>query len=242
MIIVWRWWYFLGLAGLFLTVWGSIEVKHSAASGASPVAVSIDHLDRGEDVEQPFVRIGAHVALYGFTTSWVSEGEDRIHWSIYPVVPEGHAFVRALAAASGGDARDDHELPELESVHTFILTDKWRRERDLPGGLAAVAKAEGMLFRWSDLDKDEREVVRSIQPQVDPERVRLLELGRSPKPMWLCLAACAVGAVAGLIAIRLFFRGRAEGNVAADEPQQSSDEDSDGDGEAADSARERAGQ
>lgn len=54
MIIVWRWWYFLGL-----------------------------------DVEQPFVRLGAHVALYGFTTSWVSEGKDRSTGRSTPSCPRG---------------------------------------------------------------------------------------------------------------------------------------------------------
>ena len=63
-IIVWRWWYFLGIAGIVLTVWGGAETRHATASGSEPADVAVADLQRGAAGPQPWVRLGEHLAPY----------------------------------------------------------------------------------------------------------------------------------------------------------------------------------
>ncbi len=64
MLIIFRWWYFLGIAGVSLTAFGVIETGHALDNEPEPAQVSLAGLESGAAPAQTFVRLGTNVAMY----------------------------------------------------------------------------------------------------------------------------------------------------------------------------------
>lgn len=218
MIIVWRWWYFLGIAGIVLVTWGAVETGHATASGAEPADVAVAALQRGDGGTQPFVRIGEHVALYGHAVGWGDEDNDRLDWSIYPIIAKDHAYLAAWHALDerypNPDDIPESEYPRLDGVNVFVMTERWKTVDDMQDGSELVSGLEGLLFEYEKMDKDEIGALRSIQPSLDQAHVRLLEEGRRPRPLWLCLTLGVGGVLLIGQAVRSFRRVGAQERAA----------------------------
>ena len=210
MIIIWRWWYVFGIAGLALTIWASAETRHAAASTSVPVDVAASALQRGDEAEQPFVRIGSHVALYDHAVGWGPEIGDRLDWAVYPIVSADHPYLEAWRElerryADLDDVPDD-EVPVLAGAHLFVRTERWRTVDAMLPGFEQVESVEGLLFDYSGCSRDERSVLREIQSELDKSRLRLLEEGRRPRPLWLCVALGVLGVSLLVLAVRSFMK------------------------------------
>ncbi|MCA8947922.1 MAG: hypothetical protein KDE27_00370 [Planctomycetes bacterium] len=213
MIIIWRWWYFLGLGGAGLMIWSNVEMRHSLASGTSPVEVTIEALQRGDPVAQPYVRVGEHEALFGLG---LEGGRKRkVDWVVYPVVDRNHRYVtawRELERRYPDPRRAPRgALPQLDGASVFVLDKRpgSRGQVHLRPAPNLVAAAEGLLFRWDDLDRHETDALLAIQPQLDRSRAFVLEIARRPRPLWLCVVLATLGTILLVVAIRLFRKGRA---------------------------------
>lgn len=220
MIVVWRWWYWLGLGGIALIGWSTVEAKHATASGTQPIEVSLADLAAGAAIAQPYVRLGEHVALYADSIGWGPRRGNRLDWSIYPVVPPDHGYLEAWRKLAERYPDPDDvpagAIPRLEQVHALVLTKRWRTTDANPGGNEQVAGLEGLRFRYDELDRDESSVVNELLPDFDPERLWVLEEGRRPRPLWLCWALGAAGVVLLVQAVRLFRGKRAPAPVPAE--------------------------
>ncbi len=219
MIIVFRRWYFVGVTGLALTIWGAVEAKHSTRSKSEPIDVEIEALHDGDDLEQPYVRLGRHIALHDQTIMWGPERGDRIDWVLYPIVPSEHPYVAALDRISeryeAGDEVPEAEWPVLWGVNAFVLCKQWGDESQVPLQSEAEHNVEGIVFTWDDLDKDEKDGLRMLCRDLDKSRVRVLEFGRRPKPFWVMALLGTAGVLLLGLAVKLFFGTKKKAPAAA---------------------------
>lgn len=207
-MIIFRWWYFTGIAGLALCVFGSIETNLALQSGTAPIVVTIDDLEGGQQLAQPFVRLGEHVALEQLgVTHRRRRGQAKV---LYPLVGVNHPIVRALQSPPSSKAG----LPGFEDLHVFALRDG----DSLARGAPRLASVEGTVFAFDALSSTEQNLVTLAVPNVDRERVRVLEVGRRPRPLIVAIGCLIAGVLLLLAAIRLFRGPRKPKAPPADRP------------------------
>lgn len=193
-MIIFRWWYFTGIAGVGLCVFGSIETNLALQSGTTPIVVTIADLEGGQPLAQPFVRLGEHVALERLGVSHRRRrGQSKV---LYPLVAVDHPIVRALREPPASKS----DLPGFADCHVFALRDDDRLAPTTP----RVAAVEGTVFAFDGLSSDEQRLVTLAVPSVDRERVRVLEVGRRPRPLFVAIGCLIAGVLLLLAAIRLF--------------------------------------
>lgn len=195
MFIIFRWWYFAGIAGIGLTIYGGVETKLALQSSSEPIAVTIDDLDSGTPLAQPFVRLGAHVALEPLGVARRAK-RSKTSKVVYPLVGVEHPIVRALADRP----RTKSELPGFADCHVFAL----RQGTVLSTAARTGEGLEGTVFDFEELSTEERNLVTLAVPSVDRAAVRVLEVGRRPKPLALVIGSLLAGITLVGLAIRLF--------------------------------------
>lgn len=210
MLVIFRWWYFLGIAGIGLTTVGAIETKLAARAGSSPIAVSLDALERGEAPDQPYAALGEHVALFNHTVQYGRKG--GIDWSCYPVIGKDHAYLKdwrtcleRYETPADIPARD---VPRLKDVVVFVKSAEWKHQSVIPSDIRTIDRLEGILFRFDQLSGPEKDAVRAVAPLRDEARTFVLEAHRHPWPLWKGVAIGGLGVALILQAIRLFRRPR----------------------------------
>lgn len=194
MFIIFRWWYFAGIAGIGLTVYGGFESRLAMRSGAEPIAVTIDDLEACKALAQPYVRLGEHVALEPLGISHrAKRGASTV---VYPLVAPENPIVRALADRP----QTKSELPGFADCHVFALREGVSLSQSSRMGVAL----EGTVFDFEGLSAAERNLVTLAVPNVDRTAVRVLQVGRRPKPLVLTFAMTLAGLALLGLAIRLF--------------------------------------
>ncbi len=208
MLIVFRWWYFAGMAGVALFAHGAIESTLALKAGSEPIAVSVEDLASGKPLEQRWVTLGRHVALEPLGISWRAK-RDRGSKVVYPLAEPGDPIVGALLQ---GKWKLKSELPGLDTCHVFAL----RGGTTLAKTTHDVAAIDGVVFDFDELSPNEQNLVTLAIPNVDRTKVRVLELGRRPEPLAIAVATLLAGNVLLYVAIRLFRARRAAKRSAAE--------------------------
>src|SRR5687767_7201750 len=96
MLVIFRWWYFAGLAGVGAMAFGGIETSLALKSGAEPTPVTIEQLSTGSAPAEPWVRLGAHVALHDQV--FALEAKGRVKAAFHPAVAADHPYNEAWQA------------------------------------------------------------------------------------------------------------------------------------------------
>lgn len=216
MLILFRWWYFLGVGGLFATGFGAVELRHALANSGEPVAIELAELEVGVAPAQPFVRIGAHLALYphlAFETRQRRGGntgpDGKITKSCYPIVSAGHAYLQAWERVSERYPTEDipdAEVPKLAGVRVFVFDTRWTERTQLPTAFTRGDMIEGILTPVPDLRPDERELLTLAADGPVDSTTYLLEAGRRPRSVATCVQYLAVGLGLLAVAVWRFFR------------------------------------
>jgi hypothetical protein len=192
-LIIWRWWYFAGLAGVGCIAYGVVETGVAMRSGQEPMAVAFADLEQGKPLEQPYVRLGEHFALDVRVTRSGRKGSKAK--TMYPLVRVDHPALQTLVAnprVLGSAMR--------AGVRVLGLTNgpaTWSQPQ-------RFEHVDGLVSTFEELSSDERELVTRLLPGVDTGKVRVIEIGRRPKPLFIGLGALAVGIGALWWAIRRF--------------------------------------
>ena len=204
MILVLRWWYFAGIAGIAATAFGCIETKLAFDSGAEPTPVTIEQLSTGVVPTQPWVRLGPHVALLDHAV-WL-ESRGRVRSAFHPVVAESHPYIEAWRVLAKRYARVEDvpvgQLPLLDSIRVLVQT----KTKPANASRATVEGVEGMLFSGSTLSPDERDLVEDRLSVRDVQRLLVLEAGRRPWPVAVAIGTTVLGLLTIVWAIRRFRR------------------------------------
>lgn len=198
MLIIFRWWYFLGLGGLGLVAVGVVETNLALESGSEPLSVSLDDLQSGQPVVKPYVRLGEHVALYPYAAYVEKGASKRVDTVLVPIVDPGHVILHELQEAARSK---DPQPPELRRVHVFLQT---KGDAALQAEPRKVAQLEGIVRRYDKVSSDVRNLVRTIDPQIDTTKVRVIEAGRRPKALAVTIGMVVAGVALLVLAVRKF--------------------------------------
>ena len=218
MLIVFRWWYFVGIAGLVLAALGVRETSLAMKAAKEPEDIRLVALENGERPSQPFVRIDAHYAVYG-ACSYESK-RDRIKSTVYPIVSAEHPWSKGWDALNAKYENPDDiprgEMPPLEPLQVLVKTSQFDRLEDIPDGGEDCGPISGVLFTYDELDSDEQELVRMVSDKANG--AVLLDLGRKPTSLAASAGMLAIGLILCGLAVRLFFRRRREPDPRDEEP------------------------
>lgn len=152
MLVVFRWWYFLGIAGLGLAINGAPEFALSLRASADPVPTELAQLGTEGRVVEPHVRIGAHEAHYAKGVVLTLGTKWRRSWFYYPVGPEPFHVVARVRVQNGAIARRDVQETELVGI------------------------AEPL----AEYDAREQAVVLNLVGSADPAKVVVIERDKHP--------------------------------------------------------------
>ena len=202
MLIVFRWWYWAGMAGVALFAHGAIESTLALKAGSEPIAVSVEDLASGKPLAQRWVTVGRHVALEPLGTSWRGK-RGKGSKVLYPLAEPDDPIVGALAPGKGKLKSD---LPGFDTCHVFAL----RGGTTLAKTACDVEASEGVVFEFDELSTNEQSLVTLAIPKVDRTKVRVVELGRRPEPLAFAVGTLVAGNVLLYVAIRLFRAKRAQ--------------------------------
>lgn len=209
MLIVFRWWYFVGIAGLVLAVKGGIELNLASKVADEPQVVQLADLENGVAPDQPFVKIETHYAAFDRAVYFERKG--RITELVYPIVSEQHPW--SLQCGELIDKYGDPakvpvgEVPRLEPL-VLVTTSRFKRTSEVPEAGDQPA-AMGILERYGELSSDTRELVDMLSP-LRRDRVFVIELGRTPMSGLVALVMLLGGLSLIGWAISLFFGKRRE--------------------------------
>lgn len=200
--------------GGFVAFMGYQEFKVSSGASADPVDVELASLEQGGDVPNTHVRITEHLALYGGSVYEYEQGKhesgppgagSKVNHCYYPILSAEHPFI--LSAINDDDS-DDTEITDFA---VMVKTQRFETVGSIPDGIDAVDAVQGLIVnRITSLDSEEKDLVRSSFPDVNLDRLLILEDGRAPASIAKSGGMMAGGGLLSLVGIGLFFGGRKE--------------------------------
>lgn len=208
MFVIFRWWYFVGAGGVALAAYGGIETNFALKSGPEPTAVTMEQLTNGAPPPQPWVKLGAHVALLDRQVAFERSG--RVKFVLHPIVGPEHPYLQAWKAVLARYGRVEDvpvgQLPRLDDVRVLVETRSLSSVDPRSNGASAVDAVEGMLHNGSSLNTDERRLVENMLPGHDHARLLVLEAGRRPVPAAFAIGLLVAGFVAICWAVKIYRR------------------------------------
>lgn len=211
MFIIFRWWFFAGALGIGLLVKGGVEAQLASKCSDEPTPIEVKDLESGAQLDQPYVKVGQHVALYRETVTRQRK-TGTVESVMYPIVEEGHPYLEAwerlLTKYGCYEDIPIGQIPTLDGVRVLVLagpkTPSWDEAQR--GQSRVETQVVGVAFPFAKLSKDEKEEVQAALERHDLSQVIVVQAGRTPMPITHCIAFLVCGAVALGWAIKRFRR------------------------------------
>lgn len=181
------------LGGIFVFE-GYKEYNLSKKSSEVPKEVELATLENGEHLDNYHVKIGPHWRIYSgsvFTyepTSIVDseqKPENKVTHVYYPIISNEHPFfpqMGKLAEKHGSfDAIPDEEIPDIEFT-VLVITNEFNTIGDIPEDWIDSPSIQGLVINEvsGGPDDEERELIKSSFPNIDFDKVLILDEGRTP--------------------------------------------------------------
>jgi hypothetical protein len=220
LLVVFRWWYFLGLGAVVALAFGGNDLVVALGSPATPRAVDPAAIERDGAPAERWLRIGEHVALLDLAVVFRHQEEERrraatppdVDHVLYPIASLHHPYVeawRALDAQYGSRADVPlGKVPRPDDLRVFV------RAAALPPnpGRSPLLHRDHLIALarpWTLVNAkvDERTALLASMPGIDPERVVILDANLSPPSLGDAIAVLALGVLLSILAVRRFRRG-----------------------------------
>lgn len=205
------------IGGGFLAFFGYQEFKLGNDASQTPVAVDLAKLEAGEPLPNVHVQVGEHICIYTasvyrYNTSSSDEeatASSKVQFAYFPIISQAHpwfAEARAATARYGGDvdAVPEKEWPEIKQFAVLVKTSsRFPTVGSIPDEWGEGEAVSGLVInRVKKLSGEERDMIQQSFPQLDLEKVLILEEGRRPKSAVASLGMAGGGvllAMAGLV-------------------------------------------
>jgi hypothetical protein len=215
----------LVLLGIGAASYGWTEWTASRDAAAEPVEVDLAKLENGETPANPHVRIGPHVACYGNTLFQYRtekrrgkrkvEATTTLTHCFYPIVSAAHPSIQKLNEAVekyGGVDKvpEDVELPAIDHFAVIVKTGRFKKFSDIPSvPQRREEQLQGLVINTlRPLKSDEKNLIKEDFPDLDFNKVLVVEDGRKPSSWAWCatfqyggLGLIGLGLVLGLVFI-----------------------------------------
>ncbi|HOX06172.1 MAG TPA: hypothetical protein PK280_07205 [Planctomycetota bacterium] len=204
---MWRIWLGMAVVGVIVLVYGFNEARVSFGASSKPQEVALADLEAGKAVDNTHLLIGKHVAIF---TETIFQYEVRKHgpstvtpstrvdFAYYPIISPDHPYVRkcdeVLKKYGGPDKVPEKEWPSIGSFAVLVKTSGFATVGNIPTSDAKYDRVQGTVInRIKKLEGQEAELLHGSFPQVNLDKVLILESGRTPTSILLALMIMIVG-------------------------------------------------
>jgi hypothetical protein len=194
------------VGGGFLSFMGGQEFLVSRGASSEPAAVELASLEAGEAAPNNHLRVGEHIALYpacvySYQTKKHVAGDPemsaKVNYCFYPIISREHEFIRGLI-----DQKEKPEGPGAVAVPTIrqfavlVKTRQFKTIGAIPSDIGTVPSVQGLVINQIDsLDGEEEKLIKENFPQLNVDKVLILEEGRRPASLAKSLGMVAGGVV-----------------------------------------------
>jgi len=205
--------------GGMLAFWGFQEYRVSSGASQEPLTIELSSIEAGEEPENTYLHIPKHSALYfssvyEYEQSKYSTSEptpaSKVNHTYYPIISAEHPFNTLLAKY--GDIEsvpEGTEFPAPDSFAVLVKTKRFKKIGDIPVGIDPGEEVKGLLInRISSLGSEEEKLVRETFPNVNVDKLLILEDGREPSSALKSMGMMGGGVVLVLGGLASFFIGR----------------------------------
>jgi hypothetical protein len=181
--------------GLFMFAWQ--EWRVSADTSKAPLAVDLGKLESAPSSENNHLQIGPHSACYFATVySYKTKRRDRrkrpdadtsVSYCYYPIISSTHPYVQEIEKletqyGSLDQVPDEVAFPPMPSFSVLVKTKRFKTIGAIPDeSLRAEPGVQGLVInRISSLSSEEQKLIKDDFPDIDFNKVLILEDGRTP--------------------------------------------------------------
>lgn len=209
---------------------GIKELVLSEGTTSEPQDVEIKDLERGNIPFNNHVRVGKHVAVYPAAvfqyeqSSWFSGEPDRstkVNYCYYPIVSTSHPLLRRLERLKRQyrgleNVPENVPLTDSRNIAMLVKTRRFKTIGAIPFTIETTAEVHGVVTnKVSSLGGDEAKLIKESFPNLDLDRVLILDVGRTPTSLAASLGMICGGGVLILIGVGIFIMrmgGSSEGS------------------------------
>lgn len=223
------------IGGGVLTFFGIQELRVSSGTSSEPADVSLKDLEDGKPIPNNYIKLGKHFAAHHETVYYYSKSkydnsepgpETSITYSYHPVISMDHPFMTELAALflqskNPKNPQPNFSPPKIQKFAVLVKTKKFKKLRDIPKPDVADS-IQGLVINEIDsLDSDEKKLISQNFPNLDLDKVLILEEDREPASGLKSWGMILGGAALILVAVGIFFVGKGSAPAQQAVTQQS---------------------
>ena len=208
--------------GGVLSFLGFQEYQLSRGTSVEPEKVELAELESSGIPENPHLELGPHWAIYAASVYEYRQGRfetgepddsAKVTHTYYPVISDEHPFIQAIAALEEryGNLAEapEAEFPELEGgIAVLVKTQAFKTIGAIPDGFDRADGVRGMVINRIDgLDAEERKLVAESFPNLDFDKLAILEQDRSPAAAGTSLSMMGGGVLLSLLGLGWMAQG-----------------------------------
>jgi hypothetical protein len=204
------------VVGGILLYFGYEEYNVGANATVDPARVDLARLEQGKELESTHVEFGDHLKLYGGVIMWgdfekgreVPRDTANVDYCYYPIISSEHPYASRLKQlreqyGSLGDIPDE-QWPRIDRFKVLVKSTEYRTAgviKVLAGKyIEEESQIAGLVVNSiTSLKSQEKARIREKFPNVDLERVIILQKNRKPTS-----TSVSIGMMAGGVALIAF--------------------------------------
>jgi hypothetical protein len=208
------------LIGACLVWYGVLEYQVGSEASVDPVDVELADLEAGGPLPDNHIKIGLHHCMYHLSVyDYDFDGDDEtmrpsspLNWVWSPLISDTHPYIpemKALIKRHGGLKKipRDADWPVLKDFVVLLKSEYYETVRDVPGGRKPYKSVSGLVInRIESVGDEEKRLIRKEFPDIDFDKILIVQHGRKPMPVAGSISFIAVGSLLGLIPLVVFFR------------------------------------
>ena len=208
--------------GIALGFIGYQEYTVSQKASFPAAKVELQSIEDSAELSNNFIRIGSHWAvypgsIYEYEMDKYETGEPddktKVNFTYYPIVSESHPYVIQLSELFDryGDEASipENEWPEFEQFSVLVKSKRFKTIGSIPLEWMDESSLEGLVInKIKTLTTEEASLLRESFPQIDLNKVLIVEDGRKPSSQAKSIGMLGGGSFLCLLGLFLLFKRR----------------------------------
>lgn len=204
-----------------LIYYGLLEYRVGSGASPDPADVELADLEAGKPLPDNHIRIGLHHCLYKSSVIEYEYDEDDgkamkpsspVKWIWSPLISDRHPYMqklRKLVAKHGSIKKipRNADWPVVKDFVVLLKSEAYDTVREIPDGRKLYKSVSGLVInRIESLGDDEKRLIRRRFPEIDFDKILIVEHGRKPSSPAVSVAFIAGGTLLVLMPVAFFVR------------------------------------
>lgn len=216
------------IIGACLIWFGAQEYRVGRKSSPEPVPVELADIEAGKPLPDNHIRIGLHHHMFaGAVIEYESKdgrltSSAKVNWTYTPLISDTHPYmqkIRQLEEKYGSLKKvpKNADWPALGKFVVLVKSEAYKTVKEIPRKRTPYKSVTGLVVNLVDpLDDKAKRLIRKAIPNIDFDKVLVVEHGRKPTSVAGSIGFVTAGALLALLPVGLMLRRR--GRVPADAP------------------------